>query len=266
MFLFDAGRKPVSPVVRALSFGLALVLFAAVCSAGFYFLSYQWAWRPVFGYWRLFLQGWLATLGLAGLALPLSCLVGLVFATARRSSFLPFRDVGRIYVEITRGTPLLVQIYIYWYVFGQNLSRDYRFLAGALVLSLFEGAYISEIIRAGIEGVGKSQWDSGRAIGFTRSQIYRHVVFPQAIRRILPPLAGQFASIIKDSSLLSVLGIERVHPRRGRSEFLHLWRFRKLRARDRRLSRAHAADPALDAEHGKTLPIRDVTPSQKPCA
>jgi polar amino acid transport system permease protein len=206
-FLFDDGRRSVSRGARALSFALALALFAGVCSGAFYFLSYQWAWRPVFGYWRLFWQGWLATLGLAGLALPLSCMVGLVSAAARRSGFLPLSYAARIFVEITRGTPLLVQIYIYWYVFGQNLSRDYRFLAGALVLSLFEGAYISEIIRAGIESVGRSQWESGRAIGFTRPQIYRHVVFPQAIRRILPPLAGQFASIIKDSSLLSVLGI-----------------------------------------------------------
>jgi len=208
MFLYDNGRKVFSTGVRALSFVVALALFAGVCSGAFYFLSIHWAWGPVFKYWRLFWQGWLSTLGLSGLALPLSCLIGLIFAAARRSGFLPLRDFARIYVELTRGTPLLVQIYFYWYVFGQNLSRDYRFLSGALVLSLFEGAYISEIIRSGIESVGKSQWDSGKAIGFTRWQIYRHVVFPQAIRRILPPLAGQFATIIKDSSLLSVLGIE----------------------------------------------------------
>ena len=161
MFFFDDGRKTVSPAVRGISFGLALVLFAAVGSGAFYFLSYQWAWHPVISYWRLFWQGWLATLGLAGLALPLSCLVGATFAAARRSGFLPIRYVSRIYVEITRGTPLLVQIYFYWYGFGQSLSRDYRFLAGALILSLFEGAYISEIIRAGIESVGRTQWESG---------------------------------------------------------------------------------------------------------
>ena len=76
--------------------------------------------------------------------------------------------MARIYVEITRGTPLLVQIYFYWYIFGQQLSRDFRFLAGALILSLFSGAYISEIIRAGIESIGQSQLESARAIGFTR--------------------------------------------------------------------------------------------------
>src|SRR6185312_12000045 len=102
---------------------------------------------------------------------------------------------------------LLVQLFIYWYVFGQTLSRDFRFTAGALVLSLFESAYISEIIRAGIESIGQSQLETTRAIGFTNAQTYRYVIFPQAIRQILPPLAGQFVNIIKDSSLLSVLGI-----------------------------------------------------------
>ena len=116
--------------------------------------------------------------------------------------------MARIYVEITRGTPLLVQIYFYWYIFGQQLPRDFRFLAGAVILSLFSGAYLSEIIRAGIESVSQSQLESARAIGFTRMQTYRHVIFPQAIRQILPPFAGEFASIVKNSSLLSVLGIE----------------------------------------------------------
>ena len=70
------------------------------------------------------------------------------------------------------------------------------------------GAYISEIIRAGIESVGRSQWESARAIGLTTAQTYRHVVFPQALRQSLPPLAGQFASLVKDSSLLSIIGVE----------------------------------------------------------
>src|SRR6185436_6990545 len=140
-------------------------------------------------------------------AIPLSIALGLAFALARRSPLLPLRDFARIYVELTRGTPLLVQIFFYWYIFGQQLSRDFRFLAGALILALFSGAYISEIIRAGIESVSQSQLESARASGFTRRQTYLYVIFPQAIRQILPPLAGQFASIIKDSSLLSVLGI-----------------------------------------------------------
>jgi polar amino acid transport system permease protein len=200
-------RQPASALGRTVSFALALALLAGICTGAFSLLNYHWAWQPVLNYRRLFWDGWLATLAIAGLALPLSCALGLVFALARRSRLLPLRDFARIYVEITRGTPLLVQLFFYWYIFGQALSRDFRFLAGALILALFSGAYISEIIRAGIEGISQSQLESARAIGFTRAQTYRYVIFPQAIRQILPPLAGQFASIIKDSSLLSVLGI-----------------------------------------------------------
>jgi polar amino acid transport system permease protein len=76
-----------------------------------------------------------------------------------------------------------------------------------VILSLFSGAYIAEMIRSGIESVGRSQWDSARAIGLTPAQTYRFVVFPQVLRQILPPLAGQFSSLIKDSSLLYIIGI-----------------------------------------------------------
>jgi polar amino acid transport system permease protein len=194
-------------ILRALSFLAALALFGGICAGAFALLDYHWTWQPVLNYRQLFWEGWLATLAIAGLALPLSCTLGLLFALARRSPFLPLRDFSRIYVELTRGTPLLVQLFVYWYIFGQAISRDFRFFTGALVLSLFHAAYVSEIIRAGIESIGKSQLESARAIGFTRGQTYRYVIFPQAFRQILPPLAGQFASIIKDSSLLSVLGI-----------------------------------------------------------
>ncbi len=200
-------RGSVSAPARIFSFLVALALLGLICFGAFYFLDYRWAWRPVWNYRALFWQGWLATLGISALAIPLSIGLGLIFALARRSPFLPLCDFARLFVEITRGTPLLVQIFFYWYIFGQQLSRDYRFLAGALILAAFSSAYISELIRAGIENVGRSQLESARAIGLTRVQTYRHVIFPQAIRQILPPLAGQCASIIKDSSLLSVLGL-----------------------------------------------------------
>jgi polar amino acid transport system permease protein len=200
-------RQPPSTLWRVGSFLLALAVFAGICAGAFALLNYQWQWQQAASYWRLLWDGWLTTLGISALALPLSSLVGLVFASARRSPWMPLRDFARIYVELTRGTPLLVQLFIYWYAFGQKLSADYRLLAGALILSLFEGAYISEIFRAGIEGIAGSQLETARALGFTTSQTYRYVIFPQALRQSLPPLAGQFASIIKDSSLLSVLGI-----------------------------------------------------------
>jgi polar amino acid transport system permease protein len=112
-----------------------------------------------------------------------------------------------IYVELVRGTPLLVQILISFYVIAEAFRITDRYIVGVLALSIFSGAYMSEIFRAGIESVGKSQLESARAIGLTRPQTYRYVIFPQALRQVLPPLAGQFASLIKDSSLLSIIAV-----------------------------------------------------------
>jgi polar amino acid transport system permease protein len=205
--LFAPERGAPSTLAHAVSFLLALGLLSLVCFAAFWALDYRWEWAQAWSYRALFWKGWLATLAISALAVPLSVALGLAFALARRATWLPLRDAARIFVEVTRGTPLLVQIYFYWYIFGQQLSRDSRFLAGALILAVFSGAYISEVIRAGIESVGRSQLESARAIGLTRVQTYRYVIFPQALRQALPPLAGQCASIIKDSSLLSVLGL-----------------------------------------------------------
>jgi len=199
--------KPASLFAQSLSFLGALLLLSLLCFGAFYFRGYHWSWSPVFGYWRLFVQGWVATLIIAVLALPLSTIIGLALALARRSPVLLLRDAARIWIEITRGTPLLVQIFVYFYVFGQALALTNRYIVGPLILAAFSGAYISEIIRGGIESVGKSQLESARAIGLTSAQTYRHVIFPQAIRQILPALVGQFASLIKDSSLLSVIGV-----------------------------------------------------------
>ena len=100
-----------------------------------------------------------------------------------------------------------MQILILFYVVAAAMHVENRYLVGILVLSFFEGAYIAEIIRAGIEAVGNSQIESARAVGFTRTQTYRYVIFPQALRQTLPPMAGQLVSLIKDSSLLSIIAI-----------------------------------------------------------
>ena len=192
---------------RAISFAFALVLVIAVIVGALVALPYHWNWKPVWNYRRLYLDGWLATLGISAIALPLSCVLGLAFALARRSAFLPLRYVSRIYVELTRGAPLLIQIYLYFYVFANVVDVRNRYLVGPLILAAFTGAYISEIIRAGIEGIGRSQLESARAIGLSTRQTYRFVIFPQAIRQILPALAGQFVSLVKDSSLLSIISV-----------------------------------------------------------
>jgi polar amino acid transport system permease protein len=156
----------------------------------------------------VFWRGWLLTIGISLAALVLSSALGLVLAFARRSTFLPLRSAALVYIELLRGSPLLVQILFFWYVVAVPLGVSDRLLVGVLVLSAFSSAYLAEMIRAGIGSVGASQLESARAIGLTRWQTSRFVVFPQALRHVLPPLAGQFASLIKDSSLLSIIGLE----------------------------------------------------------
>ncbi len=194
--------------MRAANAGLALLALSLVFCFSFQHLAYHLRWSAIYPYRQLFLQGWLTTIGLSAAALLCSTLAGLCSALAQGSSFLPLRYLGKIYVELVRGTPLLVQILILFYVVADAFGVQNRFLVGVLTLSFFSGAYISEIIRAGIQSVGRSQWESARAIGLTRGQTYRYVVFPQALRQTLPPLAGQFVSLVKDSSLLSIIGIQ----------------------------------------------------------
>jgi len=122
------------------------------------------------------------TLAISIAALILSTFTGVIFALARRSEILPLRYFGHIYVELVRGTPLLVQILVFFYVVADAFHVGNRYLVGVLILSFFSGAYISEIVRAGIESIGQSQLESAKAIGLTRAQTYRYVIFPQAIR------------------------------------------------------------------------------------
>lgn len=199
--------QPVAIAARVVSWVLVALLVAAVFSFAFSQLHYGWNWAAIWAYRQKFLQGWLMTVFLSAAALLVSLLIGLLTALARRSLFLPLRYSAVLYVEIVRGTPLLVQILILFYVVANAFGIDNRYLVGVLTLSLFAGAYLAEMIRAGIESIRDSQLESARAIGLTRTQTYRYVIFPQVVRQLVPPLTGQFASIIKDSSLLSIIAV-----------------------------------------------------------
>ena len=203
-----AGRlEPLSRPLRLLNFSVAFLLLAFLFYFSFHQLNYHWDWPSIFRYRQKFIRGWLTTILISAAALGLSTGIGLFFALAQRARFLPLRYFSKIYVEVVRGTPLLVQILIFFYVVADAFGLQNRYVVGIATLSFFSGAYISEVIRAGIESVGQSQLESARAIGLTHAQTYRYVIFPQALRQILPPLAGQFVSLIKDSSLLSIIAI-----------------------------------------------------------
>lgn len=190
-----------------LSYALEIVFGLAIIYFLFFSFGQNLDWNSVWGYRKLFLDGWLITIAISIASLILSLLIGIIAALASRAKF-PFFSMGyRIYIEMIRGTPLLVQILFFYYAVAHDIGLENRYIAGVVILSLFNGAYIAEMIRGGVEAISTTQLDSAKAIGLSEPQIYRFVIFPQAIRQIIPPLTGQFASIIKDSSLLSIIGI-----------------------------------------------------------
>ncbi len=162
-------------------------------------LTHNWAAGPLA--WGLWTTIWISVAsGIAGLV------IGLFAGLCRLSSNPTLRDLSTVYVELVRGTPLLVQIFIFYFFIGTvlNLSREF---AGVAALALFTGAYVAEIIRAGVQSIAKGQGEAARSLGLSASQSMRHVVMPQALKRVLPPLAGQFISLVKDTSLVSVIAI-----------------------------------------------------------
>jgi len=127
-------------------------------------------------------------------------------AFARLSKNPLFHGLAAFYVEVIRGTPLLVQLLIAYFFVGTLLNLD-RYVAGGGALALFSGAYFTEILRGGIQSVSKGLIEASRALGLTAFQTIRYIVLPLAIKRTLPALAGQFISLVKDSSLVSIIAI-----------------------------------------------------------
>lgn len=152
-------------------------------------------------------DGFLMTVYLSIASLILSLIMGLISAVGQGSNILFVRYLFNVYVKFIRGTPLIMQIYLFFYIIGTAWGITNRFIAGVLILSIFEGAYISEIIRGSLLSLDETQLEAAKAVGFTRKQTVRYVIFPQLMAQTLPALTGQFASIIKDSSLLSMIAV-----------------------------------------------------------
>ncbi|MDD2128071.1 amino acid ABC transporter permease [Pseudomonas sp. 17391] len=159
----------------------------------------HWAAGPLA--WGLWTTLWLSVVSGA-----LGLVIGLFAGLCRLSNNPTLRDLSTVYVELVRGTPLLVQIFIFYFFIGTvlNLSREF---AGVAALALFTGAYVAEIVRAGVQSIARGQNEAARSLGLNASQSMRHVILPQAFKRVLPPLAGQFISLVKDTSLVSVIAI-----------------------------------------------------------
>ncbi len=160
------------------------------------------------------LGGALVTLELTAISVLLGTIGGSLIGIVRLCPALPLRFCARAYVDFFRGTPLLVQIFMIYFglpALAQNLGFTFtlnRLAAAAIALSLNSAAYIAEIVRAGIQSIDPGQAEASQSLGLSSVQTMRYVIFPQAFRRILPPLGNEFISLIKDTSLVAVIGFE----------------------------------------------------------
>jgi polar amino acid transport system permease protein len=232
-------------LVLSLLLLMAIIYIVYKIKIGF---SYKWNWgaMPQFFFrfdpevekWvpNILMQGFFTTLRLSIWATIFATFIGASMGLFRVSHKLLRRLIGSTYVELIRNLPPLVIILIFYFFVGDQLLPSLgvetfirnagestqrllsslfappplftAFLSALITLSIFEGAYIAEIVRAGIQSIEKGQWEAADALGFSRWEQLRHIIIPQAVQRILPPLAGQFISTIKDSAIVSVISIQ----------------------------------------------------------
>lgn len=211
-------------------------------------LHYKWNWAAIPQYLfrydektmtlvpNLLVQGLVMTIRLSIWGTIIATLIGLIMGLFRVSHSLFRRLIGRTYVELVRNIPPIVLIFIFYYFISDQIlvlfdvdafvserapwfrslfgvlcapvSQCSAFISALITLAVFEGAYITEIVRAGIQSIPKGQYEAAYSLGLSRWQTMRHIVLPQATRIILPPLAGQFISTIKDSAIVSVISIQ----------------------------------------------------------
>lgn len=229
-------------------FGLVVLAILIVTYRVNSVLVYHWNWSRVLPFlirfdektasWvpNLLLQGVATTLRLAVWGTFLATVVGVAMGMCRVSTNLTLRIISRTYVEIVRNIPPVVFIFVFYFFISSQIfpaiglgdagptapwtrglvfhvlfgdpALFVNFLSGLICLSLFEGAYITEIVRAGIQSIQTGQWEAAQSIGLSRFNILRDVILPQALRKILPPLASQFIILIKDSAIISLISVQ----------------------------------------------------------
>jgi glutamine transport system permease protein len=163
----------------------------------------------------LLLLGAGVTIQITLLSVSFGLLIGMFMGMARLSKIWMVKAVSTVYVDFIRGTPLLVQIFLIYFalpiVLGQRIDP---FIAAVTACSINSGAYVAEIFRGGIQSIDPGQMEAGRSLGMSWAQTMRYIILPQAFKRIIPPLGNEFIAMLKDSSLVSVIGFEEL-TRRG---------------------------------------------------
>ena len=207
----------LKPVLQALlQIAILLIAIVWVLDSGAQAMGYQWQWERVPDYIAFYedgewwpaelVEGLIVTLKISAISLFFTLVIGLVTALLRLSNSKVGNAIGTTYVELIRNTPLLVQIYLLYFVFGPVIGLD-RFSTAVLALSLFQGAYTAEIFRAGLNSIPKGQFEAAKSLGLSPLFAYKDVILPQVLQRTLPPLTNEVVSLIKNSSIVSVMAI-----------------------------------------------------------
>ena len=209
--------RVLKPVLQALlQIAILLIEIVWVLDSGAQAMGYQWQWERVPDYIAFYedgewwpaelIEGLIVTLKISAISLFFTLVIGLVTALLRLSNSKVGNAIGTTYVELIRNTPLLVQIYLLYFVFGPVIGLD-RFSTAVLALSLFQGAYSAEIFRAGLNSIPKGQFEAAKSLGLSPLFAYKDVILPQVLQRTLPPLTNEVVSLIKNSSIVSVMAI-----------------------------------------------------------
>lgn len=225
--IHDADRRKRPPALFDLigkmrilrEIGFAILTFAVIgwlIWRGAEAMEYNWQWYRVepFFYrvidgefiWGPLYHGLIVTLQLASVSGLFAVTIGLITALARMSNSRGGSMIATTYLEAIRNTPLIVQLFLFYFVLAPILGID-RFWAGVLCLAFFEGSFAAEIIRGGIQGVDRGQFEASDAIGLTTFNKYLYIVIPQSMPLILPPLTGLLISLIKHSAIVSVIAV-----------------------------------------------------------
>lgn len=176
--------------------------------------------QVAFKYIQLFKEGLICTISLSALTVVAGFVLALILALMRLSKVAPLKAIASAYVEIFRATPLMVQLFLVYFVLLADVSlpsfklfgfiRFERFIPGVIALSLNSGAYLSEIIRSGIQSIELGQTEASRSLGMSQLQTMRYIILPQAIKNILPAIANEFVTIIKESSICWTIGVQEI--------------------------------------------------------
>jgi polar amino acid transport system permease protein len=214
--LKSANRLWQSPVSGVLQYAIVMVGLVWLTIEGASEMGYNWQWYQIPKYfyrvideeliWGTLATGLVITIEISLYSMLLTLVLGLLTALLRMSNSLSGQVLARVYLETIRNTPMLVQIYVFYFVIAPVLGID-RFWTGVLCLGLFEGSFASEIIRAGINSVPRGQWEAASSVGLSRFSSYRYVVLPQAIPLMLPPMTGVLINLIKHSAIVSVIAV-----------------------------------------------------------